>query len=123
MDSQGQSEGAFCIILFTVCFILTFLLEIGGHTTGEQYKMHHVLSNKFENRMLDIEWYKTAYDEEDPTRFLNDYKTIDDIHDIEGLLKFARYAVDLLYPINRTNSADESFYSSSPNEIAKYELQ
>ena len=85
--------------------------------------MHHVLSQQFENRILDLEWYKKAYDEDDPTRYLNDYKTIHDIHDIEGLRKFALYAVDLLYPINRTNSADESFYSSHDNENLKYEQQ
>lgn len=121
METSGGTEGAFCTILFTFCFILHFLLEIGGFATGEQYAMHQVLADRFQDRIIDLEWFKEAYDNNDESRFLNDFKYLEDVHTIDDLKTFAFYVVDLLYPENRTSSTDPSFYSRYEDEKQRFE--
>lgn len=57
IKSQNQNEeGAFCTILFTVCFLMHFMLEFGGAglNAGSHNSLYNVISNKFENNIINL---------------------------------------------------------------------
>ena len=79
MSNNKQQQGAFCTILFTVCFILHFLLEIGVSFNGSHYSMQSVISDHFENRIMNIDTFHEASVSENETNIVNITHRVDDL--------------------------------------------
>lgn len=57
-QADQDREGAFCTGLLTACFLLHFLAEVGGLSmSGPIYSMQSVLSEHFENRIINLPEY------------------------------------------------------------------
>ena len=69
--------------------MLHFFMEFGSGITGSQYTMQSVLSDHFENRIINL---GTQGD---------DFMMMADIRTVEGVEAFANFTTEMLYPLDR----------------------
>ena len=138
MSQAGKDrEGAFCTGLLTVCFLLHFLVELDGlNMSGPIYSMQSVLSEHFENRIINLPEYadytaelearaaKSAASSSSssqgsqtglgqaPDAHLYGLMTIKDVTKVEHLPTFARFVFDLVYPEMRQSSKAKPYTAS-----------
>jgi len=130
MSQAGKGgEGSFCTGLLTICFLLHFLVELDGlNMAGPIYSMQSVLSEHFENRIINLPEY-AAYSAEAAAAeqaeasgtatsgeasgagpalaadsHLYGMMTIKDVSRTEDLPTFTRFVFDLVYPRERESS-------------------
>ena len=141
-QADKDREGAFCTGLLTACFLLHFLAEVGGLTmNGPIYSMQSVLSEHFENRIINLPEYaenqkrlellyqngSARVDLEgsdyrlyhNSTSHLYGMMTIKDVTKVEHLPTFARFVLDLVYPKQRESSEASAYFSHHPPTAAE----
>ena len=87
--------------------------------------MQSVLSERFENRIINLDQYaaQQAESDSDPTdsTVLQDLMTVKDIKRVSQLQVFATFVVDELYPRIRSSSSESSYFSYDLEEATPEE--
>ena len=78
--------------------------------------MQSVLSERFENRIINLDQYASAAS---GSTALQDLMTIKDIKRVDQLQVFATFVVDQLYPRIRSSSGESSYFNHDLEEPKK----